>query len=106
MFKNQRGVTLLELLIVISVIGIVSALMIPVVRNLEDTNQPRELDVLTQTVVQAVHGKEVDVEKLLHVNEHLRGIDSDELREKLKSAGITDKQLELIRSGEFRVILD
>jgi prepilin-type N-terminal cleavage/methylation domain-containing protein len=104
--KNQRGFTLLELLIVILVIGIVAAIMVPVFRNLEDTSRPSELDVLTQTVVQAVSGRNVDVETLLHVNDHLRGISSDEFRDKLKAAGISDRQLEVIRTGKFRVIIE
>lgn len=105
-FKNKRGFTLIEFLIVVAVIVTVAAIIVPsFVQKSNGKARPTENEVLTKTVVDAIRGERVDVENLLHVNDHLRG-GSNDLNAKLRAAGVTDKQIEILRSAHFRVSLE
>ncbi len=99
--KSQRGYTFLEVLIVLSVIGIILAITSPAFMRI-----PGEKKELVQVVLSALRDERVEVHQLATLRLLLSSSWDDRYTRALKEVGVTDKQIEVLRSGKLKVKLE
>ncbi|MEQ1500000.1 MAG: hypothetical protein ABL917_01345 [Parcubacteria group bacterium] len=114
--KNRRVVTLLVFTMYVALVGIMVIMTIQIFnRELLGGQVAEEMTTLTDTVTRVRRGERVDVEKMNLVrfrlnNDYLvnRLIHSgtEDFVNSLKAAGVTDKQIEVLKSGKYRISLE
>ena len=99
--QNQNRFTFIDFLIVLLAIGIILAILLPSFLRI-----PSERKELVEVVRSAIRGERVDVVQFGILQHRLTPDGDDWYTRALKQAGVTDKQIEVLRSGKLRVNLE
>jgi Tfp pilus assembly protein FimT len=107
MFKNQRGFSLIEGLIIICILVLIAAIAIPGLQSARKMNSPEHYREMAAQATKALHGEAIKIDEMNHLQQDLKDLlHIKGLTEALEAAGVTPAEIEALKTGKFRVVLD